>query len=247
MTRKLATREAVFSAADSLKAQGLEVTVEKVTAQTGGSHSTVGPHLNAWFQDQKVHPTHPAPASIERLCNSLGNAVWAEAMRELQLQLAAAQERAAGELEHTKTALASSIVSNQSLEELNAELTVKLDNKHEKIAMLQLQIHQTRPHLEELHQVQCLADERLADNQQLREQIAKLEGARQAVDIQMQYLLALISPPRKPRRAATTVNAQAVPNLTALNSGPSAAAFQIGSVTVRCGIYFQRRRVHSEP
>ena len=84
MTRKLATREAVFSAADALKAQGLEVTVENVTVQTGGSHSTVGPHVNAWFADQKVHPTHPAPASIERLCNSLGNAVWAEAMRELQ-------------------------------------------------------------------------------------------------------------------------------------------------------------------
>ena len=227
MTRKLATREAVFSAADTLLAQGLEVTVEKVTAQTGGSHSTVGPHLNAWFATQKAHPTHPAPASIEQLCNALGNAVWAESMRELQQQLAAAQERAAADLEHTKIALASSILSNESLEESNSELTVKLEGQHAQIAVLQLQLQQTRPQFEELHQVQCLADERLADNQQLREQIAKLEGARQAVDIQMQHLLALISPPRKPRRAATKVNAQTVPSLTALNSGPLAAAFQI--------------------
>jgi len=227
MTRKLATREAVFGAADALMAQGLQVTVEQVTAQTGGSNSTVGPHLNAWFATQKAHPTHPAPASIEQLCNALGNAVWAESMRELQLQLAAAQERAAGELEHTKIALASSMVSNQSLEELNSELAVKLEGKHAQIAVLQLQLQQTRPHLEELYQVQCLADERLADNQQLREQIAKLEGARQAVDIQMQHLLALISPPRKTRRATTKVDTQTVPSLTALNSGPLTAAFQI--------------------
>ena len=227
MTRKLATREAVFGAADALLAQGLEVTVEQVTAQTGGSHSTVGPHLNAWFATQKAHPTHPAPASIERLCNALGNAVWAESMRELQLQLAAAQERAAGELEHTSIALASSIASNETLQAQNDELTDKLDAKNAQIALLQLQIHQTRPHLDELQKVQCLADERLADNQQLREQIAKLEGARQAVDIQMQHLLALISPPRKPRRATTKVDIQAVPSLTALNSGPLTAAFQI--------------------
>ena len=227
MTRKLATKEAVFAAADALQAQGLEVTVEKVTAQTGGSHSTVGPHLNAWFATQKAHPTHPAPASIERLCNALGNAVWAESMRELQLQLAAAQERAAGELEHTSIALASSIASNETLQAQNDELTDKLDAKNAQIALLQLQIHQTRPHLDELQKVQCLADERLADNQQLREQIAKLEGARQAVDIQMQHLLALISPPRKPRRATTKVDIQAVPSLTALNSGPLTAAFQI--------------------
>ena len=227
MTRKLATKEAVFGVADALKAQGLDVTVERVTAQTGGSHSTVGPHLNAWIRDQKAHPTHPAPASIEQLCNALGNAVWAESMRELQLQLAVAQERAARELENSKTALASSIMSNQTLEELNAELTVKLDDKHAQIALLQLQLQQTRPYLEELHKVQSLADERLADTQQLREQIAKLEGARQAVDIQMQPLLAMIAPVKKPRRATTKVDAQAVSSLTTLNSGPSAAAFQI--------------------
>jgi hypothetical protein len=227
MTRKLATKEAVFAAADALQAQGLEVTVEKVTAQTGGSHSTVGPHLNAWFATQKAHPTHPAPAAIERLCNALGNAVWAESMRELQLQLAAAQERAAGELEHTSIALASSIASNETLQAQNDELTGKLDLKNAQIALLQLQIHQTRPHLDELQKVQCLADERLADNQQLREQIAKLEGARQAVDIQMQHLLALISPPRKPRRVKTKVDIQAVSSLTALDSGPLTAAFQI--------------------
>ena len=225
MTRKLATREAVFGAADALKAQGLEVTVEKVTAQTGGSHSTVGPHLNAWFQDQKVHPTHPAPASIERLCNSLGNAVWAEAMREMQLQLAAAQERAAGELEHTKTALASSMVSNETLQAQNDELTGKLDQKVAQIALLQLQIQQTPAHLEELHQVQCLADERLADIHRLKEEIATREGAKQAGDIQMQHLLALISPPKKPRRATTKVNAQAASSLI-LDTAPPAAPFQ---------------------
>ena len=227
MTRKLATREAVFGAADALLAQGLDVTVEQVTAQTGGSHSTVGPHLNAWFQAQKAHPTHPAPASIERLCNALGNAVWAESMRELQLQLAAAQERATGELEHTSIALASSIASNETLQSQNDELTGKLDAKNAQIALLQLQIQQTRPHLEELRQVQCLADERLAHNQRLKEQVAKLEGARQAVDIQMQHLLAMIAPAKKPRRATTKVATQAVPSLTALNSGPLAAAFPI--------------------
>jgi len=225
MTRKLATREAVFGAADALKAQGLEVTVENVTAQTGGSHSTVGPHLNAWFADQKVHPTHPAPASIERLCNSLGNAVWAEAMRELQLQLAATQERAAGELEHAKTALASSIVSNETLQAENDELTGKIDAKIAQIALLQLQVHQTRPHLEELHKVQCLADERLADIHRLKEEIATREGAKQAGDMQMQHLLALISPPKKPRRATTKVNAQAVSSLI-LDTAPPAALFQ---------------------
>ena len=227
MTRKLATREAVFGAADALLAQGLDVTVEQVTAQTGGSHSTVGPHLNAWFATQKAHPTHPAPASIERLCNALGNAVWAESMRELQLQLAAAQERATGELEHTSIALASSITSNETLQSQNDELTGKLDAKNAQIALLQLQIQQTRPHLEELRQVQCLADERLAHNQRLKEQVAKLEGARQAVDIQMQHLLAMIAPAKKPRRATTKVATQAVPSLTALNSGPLAAAFPI--------------------
>ena len=226
MTRKLATREAVFGAADALLAQGLDVTVEQVTAQTGGSHSTVGPHLNAWFQAQKAHPTHPAPASIERLCNALGNAVWAESMRELQLQLAAAQERATGELEHTSIALASSIASNETLQSQNDELTGKLDQKIAQIALLQLQIHQTRPHLEELHKVQCLADERLADIQRLKEEIATREGAKQAGDIQMQHLLALISPPRKPRRASTKAGAQAVSSLSALDSGPLAESFQ---------------------
>jgi len=227
MTRKLATREAVFGAADALLAQGLEVTVGQVTAQTGGSHSTVGPHLNAWFQAQKAHPTHPAPASIERLCNALGNAVWAESMRELQLQLAAAQERAAGELEHTSIALASSIASNETLQSQNDELAGKLDAKNAQIAVLQLQIYQARPHLDELQKVQCLADERLAETQRLKEQIAKLEGARQAVDIQMQHLLAMIAPAKKPRRAATKVDTQAVSSLTASDSGPLAAAFQI--------------------
>ena len=227
MTRKLATREAVFGAADALLAQGLEVTVGQVTAQTGGSHSTVGPHLNAWFQAQKAHPTYPAPASIERLCNALGNAVWAESMRELQLQLAAVQERAAGELEHTSIALASSIASNETLQSQNDELAGKLDAKNAQIAVLQLQIYQARPHLDELQKVQCLADERLAETQRLKEQIAKLEGARQAVDIQMQHLLAMIAPAKKPRRAATKVDTQAVSSLTAPDNGPLAAAFQI--------------------
>ena len=227
MTRKLTTREAVFGAADVLQAQGLEVTVEKVTAQTGGSHSTVGPRLNAWLESIKTHPTHPAPASIERLCNSLGNAVWAEAMRELQLQLAAAHERAAGELEHAKTALASSMVSNETLQAHNDELTGKIDAKNAQIALLQLQIHQTQPHPEELDNVQCLADERLADIHRLKEEIATREGAKQAGDIQMQHLLALISPPRKPQRASIKASAQVVSILSALNSGPLAVPFQV--------------------
>ena len=117
-------------------------------------------------------------------------------------------------------------MSNETLQAQNDELTGKLDQKVAQIALLQLQIQQTRPHLGELHKVQCLADERLADIHRLKEEIATREGAKQAGDIQMQHLLALISPPRKPQRASIKASAQAVSILSALKSGPLAEPFQ---------------------
>ncbi|MDH2329071.1 DNA-binding protein [Cereibacter sp. SYSU M97828] len=88
MSETIATKQAVFAAADQLEANGQAQTVAAVTDLIkGGSATTVGAHLKEWKAEQALRKTAmelAVPAEIEAVFAELRGRVWSVAKMEGQ-------------------------------------------------------------------------------------------------------------------------------------------------------------------
>ncbi|MBA2962119.1 MULTISPECIES: DNA-binding protein [Ramlibacter] len=90
--KKLATKEAVFAACDELHAQGVEPTLRRLQARTGGSYSSIGPELEKWNEERNAAPPPPEIAArTDRFARVLWRAAKEEADRQVQQLRQAAQ------------------------------------------------------------------------------------------------------------------------------------------------------------
>lgn len=116
MSKAIATKPAVYAAADALKARGVDPTYERIVeALGGGSNATVGPHLETWKQSSQP-PTKPVPESVEVRARIFIEAVWTSAVRESIAEVDHAKQQFNAQIEQAEHALVSSIAINQGLE-----------------------------------------------------------------------------------------------------------------------------------
>lgn len=112
------TEEQVFQAADSLVAQGKEVTPSALLGALGsGSFTTIYKHLSAWETSRTSAITDRASAIPESVLSAFG-AAWRAASTEAGKEIAAVRDQAAHEVE---TAKAQFLEALQTIERLEAE------------------------------------------------------------------------------------------------------------------------------
>lgn len=87
-------REAVFAAADSLKAQGIRPTIENVRHITGGSYTTLTPLIKEWKdkEEAKKNDTAPVPDEISNLGDGLVHQIWSIANKDADARFAGERE-----------------------------------------------------------------------------------------------------------------------------------------------------------
>lgn len=116
MSKAIATKAAVYAAADALRARGVDPTYELIVAALGGgSNATVGPHLEAWKKSSQP-PTKPVPESVEIRARIFVEAVWTAAQRDTIAQIDHAKQQSDALIEQSEQALTTSIAISQGLE-----------------------------------------------------------------------------------------------------------------------------------
>jgi hypothetical protein len=119
MPRTGVTRDQVFEAADALAQEGTQPTAKLVRDRTGGSFSTITPHLAAWKDERGGRGISNIPDMPESVANA-NWAVWAAAWNAAQDAIKTERDglsAARRELEKERAEMASEIV----------ELEAKLD------------------------------------------------------------------------------------------------------------------------
>ena len=116
MSKKIVNKEAVFAAADGLKARGVRPTYDKLIEALGdGSNSTVRPHFDAWSQAENP-PSRTVPEAVDTRAKIFIEAVWATALNETQSEIDIARNASNRKIEQAEHALSSSIQINLGLE-----------------------------------------------------------------------------------------------------------------------------------
>jgi hypothetical protein len=119
MPRPGVTREQVFEAADALAQEGIQPTAKLVRDRTGGSFSTITPHLAAWKDERGGRGVSNIPDMPEGVAGA-ARAMWAAAWNAAQEAIKTERDgltAARREMEKERAEMASEIV----------ELEAKLD------------------------------------------------------------------------------------------------------------------------
>jgi hypothetical protein len=139
MGRKaLFTREQVFAAADSLAADGKEVTATALLATLGGgSLTTIYRHLYEW---REAHPTAgaaPAPVEIPEVVQGAFAGAWRAAVTEAAKEITAVREKAAEEVKAAQKQFQEALESIERLEsEAEADAT-RIEELEGKVSALE--------------------------------------------------------------------------------------------------------------
>jgi chromosome segregation ATPase len=108
MMKAVATKEAVYKAADEIAAEGREPGQIEVQQRTGGSYTTVQKHLAAWAQERAATAQVEVPADVsavaERAVRDIYSAAVTAAKAALVPQVEQAQAAAATANERLATA-----------------------------------------------------------------------------------------------------------------------------------------------
>jgi colicin import membrane protein len=179
MPRPGVTRDQVFEAADALAQEGTQPTAKLVRDRTGGSFSTITPHLAAWKDERGGRGVTNIPDMPESVA-SANWAVWAAAWNAAQEAIKTERDgltAARRELEKERAEMAQEIV----------ELEAKLDASEGERASLAATLEaETRRHREaeekmgDLKIANARLEERIANTDkradELRDQVTRLEG-----------------------------------------------------------------------
>jgi len=179
MPRPGITREQVFEAADALAQEGIQPTAKLVRDRTGGSFSTITPHLAAWKDERGGRGVANIPDMPESVANA-NWAVWAAAWNAAQDAIKTERDgltAARRELEKERAEMASEIV------ELETKLDAVQADRESLAATLEAETKRHREAEEAMGGLRienARLEERIANTErradELREQVARLEG-----------------------------------------------------------------------
>jgi len=183
MPRPGVTREQVFEAADALAQEGIQPTAKLVRDRTGGSFSTITPHLAAWKEERGGRGVANIPDMPESVANA-NWAVWAaawnaaeEAVKTERDGLSAARR----EMEKERAEMASEIV------ELEAKLEAAQAERESLAATLEAETKRHREAEEKMGELKIAnarLEERIANTDkradELRDQVARLAQSKGA-------------------------------------------------------------------
>jgi septal ring factor EnvC (AmiA/AmiB activator) len=179
MPRPGVTRDQVFAAADQLAQEGTHPTAKLVRDRTGGSFSTITPHLAAWKDERGGRGV----ANIPDMPESVANATWAvwaaawnaarEAVKTERDGLTAARR----EMEKERAEMAAEIV------ELETKLDAIQGERDSLGATLEAETkrhHEAEEKIGDLKIENARLEERIANTDkradELRDQVTRLEG-----------------------------------------------------------------------
>jgi colicin import membrane protein len=179
MPRTGVTREQVFEAADALAQEGIQPTAKLVRDRTGGSFSTITPHLAAWKDERGgrgVANIPDMPESVAGAARAMWAAAWnaaEEAVKTERDGLSAARR----EMEKERAEMASEIV------ELEAKLDASEGERTSLAATLEAETKRNRQAEEKMSGLRienARLEERIANTEkradELRDQVTRLEG-----------------------------------------------------------------------
>lgn len=135
MAKIIATKEAVFAAADSLAADGADVTMTSVRARTGGSFSTIQTHIESWRTEQADARlrARATPAEIAVKGAQFTNALWSLAMQQAELETQAIRDQVIAEKELLLQQLHEAMTEIAQLETIEAELFGTIDSQQKQL------------------------------------------------------------------------------------------------------------------
>lgn len=179
MPRTGVTREQIFAAADTLAAEGTQPTAKLVRDRTGGSFSTITPHLAAWKDERGGRGVANIPDMPESVANA-NWAVWAAAWKAAQEAIKTERDgltAARREMEKERAEMAAEI----------AELETKLDTAQADRDSLAATVEtETKRHRQaeekmgDLRIENARLEERIANTErradELRDQVTRMEG-----------------------------------------------------------------------
>ena len=179
MPRTGVTRDQVFEAADALAQEGIQPTAKLVRDRTGGSFSTITPHLAAWKDERGGRGISNIPDMPEIVANA-NWAVWAAAWNAAQDAIKTERDglsAARRELEKERAEMASEIV------ELEAKLEAAQAERESLAATLEAETKRHREAEEKMGELKIAnarLEERIANTErradELRDQVTRLEG-----------------------------------------------------------------------
>ncbi len=155
MPNPIVTKDAVFAAAVSLKADGISVTLARVQNLTGGSNSTVGPWLREWRQNEVsgAREGEPPPpperlrTAIEQMTQAFWRAMEAEAAEKLSTTLAIAEQKVQASKSDYDDAIAQLQIAERALEDAEQKLDM-LQKDRDELRLLSAKLEATSKQFE---------------------------------------------------------------------------------------------------
>jgi colicin import membrane protein len=179
MPRPGVTREQVFEAADALAQEGIQPTAKLVRDRTGGSFSTITPHLAAWKDERGGRGVANIPDMPESIAGA-ARATWAAAWNAAQEAIKTERDglsAARREMEKEREEMAAEIV------ELEAKLDAIRGERDSLAATLEAETKRHREAEEKMGELKienARLAERIANTEkradELRDQVTRLEG-----------------------------------------------------------------------
>ena len=211
MSKAIATKLAVYAAADALRARGVDPTYELIVAALGGgSNATVGPHLASWRQSSHA-PAKPVPESVEIRAKIFVEAVWTAAVRENLADIDHAKQRTDSLIEQAEQALASSIAISQKLEAKRDDLLTRVAEIGDQCTELRFQLRQVDKLTLDLARAEQIAEDRRVQCEVLTRENFALKNVNEELREQGRQLLHQLShrqhtraQPRRPKSNGTT-------------------------------------------
>ena len=193
MSRKIASREAVYAAADGLQAQGIEPTYERIIQILGGgSNSSVGPHLDTWHASSKP-PARPIPDDVSKRATIFAQAVWTAALTSTQADIDRVRAEYSAGIEEGDRALAASIEIGQGLESERDNLAQHVAALTAQCADLKYQLREIESLKNQLASANSLEAARLESCEALKRELFALQQVNKTLELHCEQLLAQFS------------------------------------------------------
>ena len=193
MSKAIATKPAVYAAADALSARGVDPTYELIVAALGGgSNATVRPHLEAWKHSSHP-PTKPIPESVEIRARIFVEAVWTAALRDTVTDIDRAKQQSEAQIEQAEQALAASVAISQGLEVERDGLLKRVAELGEQCTELRFQLRQIDKLTIDLARSEELAEDRRVQCEVLTRDTFALKSVNDELREQGRQLLEQVS------------------------------------------------------
>jgi DNA repair exonuclease SbcCD ATPase subunit len=125
MTKKVATDDVVFAAADALLAAGVQPSLKLLQERTGGSYTTVKDALKRWSAKREEDSCNPPPAELLSNGEQFVRTLWRCANEQADAAVASAREAARTQVERAQFELEHAQGQIRLLEQRHSELELE--------------------------------------------------------------------------------------------------------------------------